>query len=403
VGIPSEISISAIHRASTRISHVLGISQGALAVSDSKVHSRGVAGVLNLDSKTTLEIIPKFLESEATWMNDFFYMSIFSKFGQILTLDQVAALPHDGNFPELVGRVFVSMYDDRKRNPIRAYKSIVNTDWQLTGNFDARDLILRPNDQGFPQTKVLLTQQNEWNAFIKQATALLVGQNLTTSTKSRLLRIQEELALQPNAPATAKRLPSRHNRWQPLVDLAASILDGSSLGFDASGVQSSPGFILSSWQLWEDFLSLALQIQPTVNIRRQKGYFLGTRFVNSEKGRAISSFPDITILGSEERAPILVDLKYKGSAENADLAISQQDIYECLAFHKASGIEKVVLLYPDDNPPQDSLPGALRIFDKVQIGALSVHGCKVKVSSISRRGGIREFGNQLLESIFRID
>ena len=88
---------------------------------------------------------------------------------------------------------------------------------------------------------------------------------------------------------------------------------------------------------------------------------------------------------------MLLDAKYKGHVEKGQLRISEADIYEALAFSKATGCNLVALAYPaqPDNAP---LPvGTCTIFEKVVVGTVQIVGIQIESRQISRTGALRVF------------
>ena len=213
------------------------------------------------------------------------------------------------------------MYWDHHRQPIRTYRRSPDFDFAIDGDFDPEDLQM-PDTQGYAQTIVRYDRQNEFNAVIKAAAQQLVPLVRDLETRAMLERVASLLGPQPKSVRSrGRRLPSRSRRWQTTFDLAADILKGFGLTYKM-GQSIAPGFLLDTWRVWEDLLTIALRsVLGSHATRRQQNFTLGLRSRYLSTGWAsdkeVSVRPDITLEGwSQGFAHVLVDAKYKGRAES---------------------------------------------------------------------------------------
>jgi uncharacterized membrane protein len=99
------------------------------------------------------------------------------------------------------------------------------------------------------------------------------------------------------------------------------------------------------------------------------------------------------------RPRLLLDAKYKGHVEKGQLRISEADMYEALAFSKATGCNLVVLTYqaqPGDVPQP---VGTCIAFENVQVDAVRIVGIQVETRHISRAGALKIFSTNLVDGI----
>lgn len=153
---------------------------------------------------------------------------------------------------------------------------------------------------------------------------------------------------------------------------------------------------MQTWQVWEQLISLSLRsVFPPKSVVLQAQHKLGTRSI----GRAVKDlhvYPDAIVSrgGEGDSRKIIVDAKYKGHVERGATAISNADIYEALAFSRATGVSEAVLVYPR---PVDGVPSALdevghaREFSRVVADGVILRAVELSVCGISRRGGLKRF------------
>ena len=184
-------------------------------------------------------------------------------------------------------------------------------------------------------------------------------------------------------------------------DLSLDVLNG--LGMDyKQGHAHAPGYLVSTWQVWEDLLTVGARLgfgRSTVS--RQEGFALGTKqkVANVNRLSTISVFPDCVIESNGIRPRMLLDAKYKGHVEKGTLRIAEADVYEAFAFSKATGCERVLLAYPA-LPTSVKLPvGTCSVFERVEIDTVQIVGVQVETRGISKRDALRIFSSTIAQQL----
>ncbi|MBY6389153.1 MULTISPECIES: McrC family protein [Actinomycetes] len=341
----------------------------------------GIAGLLRLNSQVELEVVPKFLDPNSTaWRSDFFLLAVLVKTGHLLVHDNISADIQDrGDLATLVARSLLTLHEENFRRPIRGYKRTRRADFSIDGDVEWETLMM-PEADGFMLTRLELTRQNAYNATLAAAVDLLIPEVSDGDTQSQLQLLARHLAPQQAPPAVFPPLPLRHNSWQQAYDLSQLIVEG--LGLDlASGNFTGPGFVLSTWSAWqtlcEEIVRQALSNRKVVG---QKQWIIGHR--NTEP---VHVKPDISVLAGDT-ADFLLDAKYKTRAGRKS-SINSSDVYESLAFLKASGATYIGLLYPTTKNPTDLPLGGWSPFDEVVIENMTIEGIEVQIQGIAQRGG----------------
>lgn len=383
-------------RAGDRVRAILGLESVPLALSGEKVQFQNVAGLLVLASGIELEIAPKFLGNAPGWREDFFLLATLSHHGRLLDSENLKSSAHtSSDLATLIGRSLIEMYWRNQRRPLRTYRRLQMREFAIEGEFDPEDLSY-PAEEGFPQEVTSFTRRNPYNAVIRSAAAQLAPIVPDVETRVRLERLAQHLPHQPRPSRLHdRRLPSRSRTWQPTFDLSLDILRGLGGAYDPKNALA-PGYVMQTWQVWEQLISLSLRsVFPPKSVVLQAQHKLGTR----SDGRAVKDlhvYPDaIVSLGGEgDSRKIIVDAKYKGHVERGTTAISNADIYEALAFSRATGVSEAVLVYPR---PVDGVPTALdevghaQEFSRVVADGVILRAVELGVCGISRRSGLKRF------------
>lgn len=159
--------------------------------------------------------------------------------------------------------------------------------------------------------------------------------------RARLNRAIYQLGSQSGLPATIPRtVPSRFKNWSDLYGLGIDVLDGYGIDYVNQGEVMSPGFVVRTSDAWEEFIRQAL-------VAGMKGCAVSFQEKHPFAKRDNSTVrvrPDYTIRSSDGRK-LLIDAKYK-YGDAGGKTISNADIYEGWAFMEATGVHKLVLLYP---------------------------------------------------------
>ena len=87
-----------------------------------------------------------------------------------------------------------------------------------------------------------------------------------------------------------------------------------------------------------------------------------------------------------DSATLLLDAKYKTRVGRTP-SISAADVYESLAFLRASGATNMKLLYPALSAPEQLPLGEWKSFDEIKVDDLTITGYEVQVQGLARAGG----------------
>lgn len=341
----------------------------------------GVAGLLRLNANVELEVVPKFLDpSSSGWRTDFFLLAVLVRTGHLLVHDEISAGTQDrGDLATLIARSLLNLHSENERRPIRSYRRTTSSDFAIDGDVEWESLVL-PDPDGFEVSRLELTRRNPYNATLAAAVATLIPEVSDVDTQAQLRLLGRQLAPQSNPPAVFPPLPVRHRGWQQAYDLARLVVEGLGLSLDG-GAFTGPGFLLSTWSAWQSLCEeVVRRALPNHKVVGQMRWVLGHRGV-----QPVYATPDITPLRGTA-ASLLLDAKYKTRIGRAP-SISSADVYESLAFLRASGAATMKLLYPALSAP-DQLPlGEWKSFDEVKIDELSITGYEVQVQGLAQAGG----------------
>lgn len=401
-----------VFQAGERIARSLRFNQSPITLTDIGVRAVKVAGMLRLGPSLELEIAPKFLGTgieHRSWREDFFFLATLSKHGQLLAAERLGA---SGGAPPdlttLIARAMTAMYWDNHRRPLRTYNWQRQSEFALDGEVDPLSIAM-PDAEGFEQRELRLTQANSHNGRIAAAVSTLIPQVSDPRSVAGLRRISARLGNQ-RAPTYAdlkKIVPTRSRRWQPLLDLSGDVLRRMGLGYD-QGAAHAPGFVVSTWQVWEDLLSVAARVAfGAGRVRAQHGVTLGSRNrVGSPEQTALKVHPDLAVEIAGNK-PFLIDAKYKGKADQENLGANEADVYEALAFAQATGNQRVFLAYPKAAVESLTNLGSTKVLEVITVNNVKIVAVRCEVRGISRRGGLRtfskQFGSDLLSTLHQVD
>ena len=405
-GIARARVLDLLRAAGERAATALNFSQSPLLITGNTIRAVDFAGLMKIGPGLEVEVVPKFLGGAvAAWREDFFFLAMLSRHGRLLASDRLRALSStSGDLATLIGRALSQMYWDHHRQPIRTYRRKADFDFAIDGDFDSEDLQM-PDTDGYAQTIVRYDRENEFNSVIKAAAQQLIPLVRDLETRAMLERIA--FLLGPQTALTrshGKRLPSRSRRWQSTFDLALDILKGFGLTYKL-GNSLAPGFLLDTWRVWEDLLTISLRSSLGSHATRQQQNFkLGvrSRYVSSvwTIDKEVSVRPDVTVDGSGHGFEhVLVDAKYKGRADRGQQRISEADIYEAFAFSTASNIARVILVYPKVASQPISPLGTTSVLERIVIEGREIIALEAEVRGIARHSGLRQFADGLVMGI----
>lgn len=399
LGVDRSKANSLLMDAGNRAASSLGLNYNPISVDAKGARAIDFAGLIRLAPSLELEVVPKFLgldDADTGWREDFFFLSTLSRHGRLLASERLLA---SGRSPRdlstLVARSITSMYEVCKRRPLRSYRRTREVEFFIDGDPDPVDLIF-PSPDGFEQDLIRFDRRNGWNADIVAAAKELLPEVSDPSVASSLVRLIEDLSPQ-NAPASRRKpIAARHRAWKPLHELSIDVLGGLGLNYK-QGHAHAPGYLVTTWRVWEDLLTLALRLGfERSAVFPQKGFWLGTKTRASTGAVSkVSVFPDCVIEADGARPRILLDAKYKGHVERGQLRISEADIYEALAFARASICNLVVLAYPTLPSGKSQPVGTCTVFEHVQVDTVKIFGVQIESRKISKPSGLRNFSSKV--------
>ena len=392
-----------LQRAGERIQRSLNLKTSPFEQNSKGLLAKGIAGLVRLNSQVELEIIPKFLdgaEQDNDWRSDFYYLATLSRHGQLLANDKLSgSTTTDRDLPTLVARAICDMFEINARNPLRHYKRVRERSFMLDGDLDFSEIVT-PHPEGFLQASIKYSPENHWNATISTAARLLFDEVTDPQILNRLSRIFHALGNQKlTRSSVAKIVPSRHKAWEPLYLLSWDIVKGFGLDY-ANGNALTPGYVVSTWQLWEDLLSVSAKLGYGFDaVATQPKYTLATRYTSFGQ-RFASVYPDIIVSPESEQPTFVLDAKYKTNSAKSYSRISEADIYEAMAFAQATGLKTVILGYPMRNRMEESVNvGEVDLFETIKFDDLSIHGIEIEVRGISKYRALTALSSNLKDGL----
>ena len=407
-GIPLGRTKDILSNSAARVRRLLRLEANPISWMDGGVQFQNVAGIVLLAPQLELEIAPKFLGDTSGWREDFFLLATLSLHGRLLDREGLSSSSRESSdLATLIGRSFVEMYNRNRHRPIRAYRRLPHTGFSLEGDFTPEQLCV-PGEDGFNQEVTTFTSRNSYNAVLRSAASTLATVVPDVETRARLEHVAQHLPRQaPPTRLNDRRLPSRARCWQPAYDLAVDILRGFGGTFDPKNLVA-PGYVVKTWQIWEDLVSVGLRLSfGTRRLAVQPRYTLGYR-KGAGQASPVKVTPDcvLSIDVDEGRRPVVVDAKYKGNVHWADRSVASSDLYEALAFSRATRATDVVLIYPmtigTGSEPLGPV-GSAGEFARIQVDDTRVRAIEVGVRGISETGGLRRFATVLRSEICRAE
>lgn len=405
--IPVSRARDLLNSSAARVRRLLRLEASPVSWMDGGLQFQNVAGVLLVAPGLELEIAPKFLGDAQGWREDFFLLATLSSHGRLLDREGLNSSSREtSDLATLIGRSFSEMYNRNRHRPLRAYRRLPHTGFSIDGDFEPEELAF-PSEDGFDQEVTTFTSRNTYNAVLGTAASRLATIVPDVETRARLGRVAQNLPQRVGITRLSnRRLPSRARSWQPAYDLAVDIIRGFGGTFDPKNL-FAPGFVLKTWQIWEDLVALGLRLGfGGTELSVQRRFRLGSRFV-SGKESAVNVTPDCVLSMTTEKGPRLaiVDAKYKGNVGHGDRGVSSSDIYETLAFSRATGIKEIVLVYPMAIVPgreQLGVVGCGSEFASIRVDDTRIRAIEVGVRGVSDTGGLRRFAKVLRSEICEV-
>ena len=386
-GLDAEHAISLLSRTASALGKNPD-SKRRLELEGTKVRAAGIAGIVRLTPGIEVEIVPKFLDAAVDWQADFFQMAMVTKHAGLMSAAPIAAtVEQNADLATIVARNLMHQIRANRRAPLRTYKVRHWVDFEIDGEVSPDDALFA-SDEGFTQSLPIFIRRNRYTALVDRALGVLADEVRDPRIASQLRGLRSGNGPEVRDAIGRLRAPGRHRRWQPVLDLSYLVCTGFG-GSMRSDVMHAPGFYLDTWRAWEDLITFALRrtLSGAATVCSQGSLELGVRQRGGVEKPATTT-PDIVI--QTGTSALVVDAKYKGRRGKAP-RITNEDVYEALAFLKASATNRAVLLYPKE-PGIDPEPvGTVAEFERVRVDTAEVIGATVAVQGLGQSGGLAEF------------
>lgn len=359
---------------------------GSLHIERNRFSFERVAGIFPVCDQLEIEVVPKFMDGNEAWRADFLLLLARTKWGLLAERQMISTTrSKDRGISDALAMVFLSMFDSVSHVPIRTYRRKQIRQFEIEGDLFEESVVL-PERDGFLQDVTEFTRQNIYNAVIVEVTRLLINSVTDFDLKSRLIRVATQLGGQSRLDAAPPRsVPSRFRGWQDLYSLCIDILDGYGIDYISQGEMLSPGFVVRTSDAWEEFLrqTLVAGLKDCRVAFQEKHPF-------ARRDAAVMKVRPDYILRTPDGHALLVDAKYKSHDASVG-TISNSDVYEGRAFMEATGIQRLVLLYPYGSPVGG---GHFAEFQHVRDDGWDIYGVRVHPGLIAS-GGLSVFGEEI--------
>lgn len=379
-----------------RICKKLGLQKNPLVLSDGRLRACGIAGIVRLTKKIELEIVPKFLShSENTsWKETLYLLSVLSKHGGILANERIlSSTSYIASLYDIAGRILAQEFQKNRRKLIRKYRKDDFCDFSIDGDIDFASVLER-SDNGIRQTRIRFDIYNEYNAVISKAMKTVIPYTSDNQARNVLQAAIGMFGKQAEPMREKMHVPLRNKEWEDAYALSYDIINGLANSFDAGKILA-PGFVVSTWQLWEWLITAGLSLANAPGtVKAQHPVQWGNKKVGS-RSYAVNVYPDVEILDKNSQQVLyLVDAKYKVLANQATGEAERDDIYEAFAFCSATNADVLFLAYPGNSGVAASA-GNVSQQSVYEVGNKKIIVVTVDFGSIRSRGGLFAFGHNL--------
>lgn len=382
--------------ANKRICQKLGLQKNPLVLSDRRLRVCGIAGIVRLTKKIELEIVPKFLShtTNSSWKETLYLLSVLSKHGGILTNERIlSSTSYIASLYDIAGRILAQEFQKNHRKPIRKYRKENFYDFSIDGDIDFASVLER-NEDGIKQSLIRFDIHNEYNAVISKAMKIVIPYTSDNQARNILQTAIGMFGKQAEPMREKMHVPVRNKEWEETYALSYDIINGLANSFDAGKILA-PGFIVSTWQLWEWLITTGLPLANAPGtVKSQNPVQWGNKKVGSQS-YSVNVYPDVEILDTNSQQVLyLVDAKYKVLINQATGEADRGDIYEAFAFCSATNTNVLFLAYPGDSGSNNPA-GNVTQQSVYEIGSKKIFVVTVDFGSISSRGGLFAFGHNL--------
>lgn len=391
-----------IRQFNDKLKKMLDIKSDTFVLDGNIVYAKDAAGIFKV-GKLEIEIVPKFLGiKQGNWKDDFLQLLLLTHSGSILYSEHIGGgTKTQSTLYDVLASEFIKIFAQNKKYYIRKYRKEEFFDYSIEGEIDFES-IYENNPEGVRQFSSKFDKTNVYNATIAMAAAIIRNKAKKVENIMGLSNIISFLGKQENYDFSYKvPLKSRDRRWKNLYDVSYEVVRGMSFTYhDKKSFFNAPGYVFSTWQIWQNIIEHALIVGlKDMEVRAQSTYTLGEKYDNHGKKQSIEVRPDIVIQNKKNKAiELLVDAKYKGRYNRRDFSVSNTDVYEGIAFSLATGCKKLILLYPRTDDKVVEI-GAVEVVNTVKVNDLEIIGAKVEMSGIASPGGIGKFIRNLSSEI----
>ena len=242
-------------------------------------------------------------------------------------------------------------------------------------------------------------KRNPYNAIIKKAVEIVLPYAKDHRTENILQSALNYLGQQNPIPNIFPILPVRNKEWSLAYELSQDIIHGLSLAFN-SGSFFAPGFIASTWQMWEWLITTGLILGTKGRkIISQLPVKAGQKYYTSQAA-TVNVFPDITVFNNDDLdKPIyLVDAKYKLLENEITGEISKADLYEAYAFCQSLKTNTIFLAYPSQ-AGDNEVSGTVSQKAFYSFLGVSIFVVKIVLQNINEKNGLLSFAEKMSEGI----
>ena len=311
--------------------------------------TEGVVGVLAVPGRT-LEILPKIDGEERAVRQALVHMIAVAEDVRVASGDLAALDPQRQTLLELVIQLFARrLLTAVWRGPPRRYVESSADLNVLRGRLD----VVRQFSRFALRADTLacrfdeLSADTPLNRVLKAAVVRLASVSRSNANVRRLAELAARLAFADDTAdplGEPVRLDRTNTGFHALYRLARLFLEGNWQS-TTGGAFTGFSLLFPMNVLFERFIGKSLTHALYERVRLQQGGH--SALIDAEGKRRFWLRPDVVIEATEGGRPLVLDTKWKRLAPSEpNLGVAQADVYQLLAYARAYGATRVVLLYP---------------------------------------------------------
>ena len=327
--------------------------------------TEGVVGVLAVPGRT-LEILPKLDGEDGTVRNALVHMIAVAEDMRVASGDLATLDAQRYTLLELVIRLFARrLLTAVRRGPPRRYVETAADLNVLRGRLD----VVRQLSRFALRADTLacrfdeLSADTPLNRVLKAAVVRLASVSRNNANVRRLAELTARLAFAGDSAdplVEPVHLDRTNTRFHDLYRLARLFLEGNWQS-TAGGTFTGFSLLFPMHVLFERFIGKSLThalYERDERVCLQQGEH--SALIDAEGRRLVRLLPDVVIEATEDGRPLVLDTKWKRLAPSKpNRGVAPADVYQLLAYARAYGATRVVLLYPWHRA-LESEPGLLR-------------------------------------------